>query len=95
MTDTFELSDDDLRELFALFSSPTAEEIERIYSSEDRMFFGMRMLRKNTLWCRRGVNTPKLRGEQLCTFFIVTVTRSQKMEEPLTSAHWLNWGWID
>ena len=39
MTDAFELSDDDLRELFALFSSPTAEEIERIYSSEDRLFF--------------------------------------------------------
>jgi hypothetical protein len=39
MTGTFKLSDDDTRELFALFSSPTAEEIERIYSSEDPLFF--------------------------------------------------------
>jgi hypothetical protein len=39
MTDPIKLSDNDLRELFALFSSPTEEEVERIYSPQDRLFF--------------------------------------------------------
>ncbi len=34
-----DLSDDDLCELFALFSSPTEEEVARIYSENDRLFY--------------------------------------------------------
>jgi hypothetical protein len=33
------LSARDLREIFALFSSPTEEEIVRVYSADDRMFY--------------------------------------------------------
>lgn len=39
MPTTIRLSEDDLRELFALFSSPTEDEIEQIYTSGDRLFF--------------------------------------------------------
>ena len=39
MTDGAQLSDDDLRELFALFSSPTEEEVAQIYSVQERVFF--------------------------------------------------------
>ena len=39
MTNPIRLSDDNLREIFALFSSPTEEEIEQIYSEKDRLFF--------------------------------------------------------
>jgi hypothetical protein len=39
MTAEINLSDDDLRELFALFCSPTEEEVRRIYSPEVRLFF--------------------------------------------------------
>jgi len=39
MAEEINLSDDDLRELFALFKSPSEEEVRRIYSPEDRLFF--------------------------------------------------------
>jgi hypothetical protein len=39
MSKSIQLSDDDLRELFALFSSPTEEEVSQIYSDSHRLFF--------------------------------------------------------
>jgi hypothetical protein len=39
MLDFPELSEDDLRELFALFSSPTDEEVANIYSPSHRLFY--------------------------------------------------------
>jgi len=39
MSEVVHLSDDDLRELFALFSSPTEEEVAMIYSPRHRLFF--------------------------------------------------------
>ncbi len=39
MIEGAQLSDDDLRELFALFSSPTEEEVAQIYSVQEPLFF--------------------------------------------------------
>jgi hypothetical protein len=39
MSEVIRLSEDDLRELFALFSSPTEEEVAMIYSPQHRLFF--------------------------------------------------------
>jgi hypothetical protein len=39
MDESIHLSDNDLRELFALFSSPTEEEVAQIDSQSHRLFF--------------------------------------------------------
>jgi hypothetical protein len=39
VNNSIHLSDDDLRELFSLFSSPTEDELAQIYSESHRLYF--------------------------------------------------------
>jgi hypothetical protein len=39
MKDSIHLSDEDLREIFALLSSPTVDEATQVYSESHRLFF--------------------------------------------------------
>ena len=54
MSESIQLSDDDLRELFALFGSPTEEEVAQIYSDSHRLFFTKEKLMRGT--CSSGRN---------------------------------------
>ena len=47
-----QLTDENLRELFALFSSPTDEEVEQIYSNSHRLFFKNEKLDEEYTLCQ-------------------------------------------
>jgi hypothetical protein len=56
------LTDEDLRELFAIFSSPTDEELHRVLNPSHTNFYKQENLRGNTPSRKSGESSPWTHG---------------------------------